>query len=77
MCDYLMFYQFVNNGSKYQYIVDGFVQFDWNLMKYFNVIIGLCFDYYLDFDINYFFFKLGLMYKIGNCLLRGFYVGGF
>ncbi|MDE5677965.1 TonB-dependent receptor [Phocaeicola sp.] len=77
MRDYLMSYQFADNGSKYQYIVDGFAQFDWNLTKYFNVIAGLRFDYYSDSDINHFSPKLGLMYKVGNCSLRGAYAGGF
>ena len=44
MRDYLMSYQFANNGSKHQYTVDGFAQFDWNPTKYFNVITGLRFD---------------------------------
>ena len=77
MRDYLMSYQFANNGSKHQYTVDGFAQFDWNPTKYFNVITGLRFDYYSDSDINHFSPKLGLMYKIGNCSLRGSYAGGF
>lgn len=77
MRDYLMSYQFADNGSKYQYTVDGFAQFDWNLTKYFNVIAGLRFDYYSDSDINHFSPKLGLMYKVGNCSLRGAYAGGF
>ena len=72
-----MSYQFANNGSKHQYTVDGFAQFDWNPTKYFNVITGLRFDYYSDSDINHFSPKLGLMYKIGNCSLRGSYAGGF
>lgn len=57
--------------------MDGFAQFDWNPTKYFNVITGLRFDYYSDSDINHFSPKLGLMYKIGNCSLRGSYAGGF
>ena len=38
MRDYLMSYQFANNGSKHQYTVDGFAQFDWNPTKYFNIL---------------------------------------
>lgn len=53
-----MSYQFANNGSKHQYTVDGFAQFDWNPTKYFNVITGLRFDYYSDSDINHFSPKL-------------------
>lgn len=77
MRDYLMSYQFADNGNKHQYTVDAFAQFDWNPTDNFNVITGLRFDYYSDADINHVSPKLGLMYKIGNCSLRGSYAGGF
>lgn len=77
MRDYLMSYQFADNGNKHQYTVDAFAQFDWNPTEHFNVITGLRFDYYSDAGINHVSPKLGLMYKIGNCSLRGSYAGGF
>lgn len=77
MRDYLMSYQFTDNGSKKQHTVDAFAQFDWNPTEHFNVITGLRFDYYSDADVNHVSPKLGLMYKVGNCSLRGSYAGGF
>lgn len=77
MRDYLMSYQFADNGDKHQSTVDGFAQFDWNPLESLNVIAGLRFDYYSDADVHHLSPKLGLMYKIGNCSLRGSYAGGF
>lgn len=77
MRDYLMSYQFADNGDKHQSTVDGFAQFDWNPLESLNVIAGLRFDYYSDADVNHLSPKLGVMYKIGNCSLRGSYAGGF
>lgn len=72
-----MLYQFKENVDYIMYFVDVFGQFDWNFMEYFNVIVGLRFDYFFELNVCYFLLYLGLMYKIGNCLLRGFYVQGF
>lgn len=77
MRDYLMSYQFADNGDKHQSTLDGFAQFDWNPLESLNVIAGLRFDYYSDAEVHHFSPKLGLMYKIGNCSLRGSYAGGF
>lgn len=77
MRDYLMSYQFADNGDKHQSTLDGFAQFDWNPLESLNVIAGLRFDYYSDADVHHLSPKLGLMYKIGNCSLRGSYAGGF
>lgn len=77
MRDYLMSYQFAGNGDKHQYTLDAFAQFDWNPTEHFNVIAGLRYDYYSDADVNHVSPKLGLMYKVGNCSLRGSYAGGF
>lgn len=77
MRDYLMSYQFTDHEAKHQATIDGFAQFDWNPIESFNVIAGLRFDYYSDADVNHFSPKLGLMYKVGNCSLRGSYAGGF
>ncbi|WP_455593354.1 TonB-dependent receptor [Bacteroides sp.] len=77
MRDYLMTYQFKDNGNYVQHTVDAFGQFDWNPTEQFNVILGTRFDYYSKAKIHHFSPKLGLMYKIGNCSLRGSYAGGF
>lgn len=74
--DYLMTYQF-EDGSKMQHTADAFAQFDWNPSKSFNIINGIRFDYFSDRKLFHVSPKLGLMYKINNCSLRGAYAGGF
>lgn len=56
---------------------DAFGQFDWNPTEHFNVIAGLRFDYFSESNVRHFSPHLGLMYKIGNCSLRGSYAQGF
>lgn len=77
MRDYLMSYQFTDGGSHTQYTADLFAQFDWNPHKRFNLIAGLRFDYFSETELAHFSPKLGLMYKAGDCSLRGSYAGGF
>lgn len=77
MRDYLMSYQFENNGSYIQHTADAFAQFDWNPHQKFNLIAGLRFDWFSEAKLSHFSPKLGLMYKVGNCSLRGLYAGGF
>lgn len=77
MRDYLMSYQFYNNGSHTQHTADAFAQFDWNPHSKFNLIAGLRFDWFSKTGINRLSPKLGLMYKLRNCSLRGSYAGGF
>ena len=77
MRDYLMSYQFTDGGSYTQHTADAFAQFDWNPHKKFNLIAGLRFDYFSEAKLSHLSPKLGLMYKMGNCSLRGSYAGGF
>ncbi len=77
MRDYLMTYQFKDNGSYRQYTGDGFLQLDMNFTDRFNVIAGLRYDYYSKADASHLSSKIGLMYKVSNCSLRGSYSGGF
>ena len=77
MRDYLMSYQFTDGGSYIQHTADAFAQFDWNPHKKFNLIVGLRFDYFSEAKLSHLSPKLGLMYKLGNCSLRGSYAGGF
>ena len=77
MRDYLMSYQFTDGGSYVQHTADAFAQFDWNPHKKFNLIVGLRFDYFSEAKLSHLSPKLGLMYKVGNCSLRGSYAGGF
>ncbi len=75
--DYLMSYQFTDGGSYTQHTADAFAQFDWNPSEHFNVIAGLRFDWFSEAALSHLSPKLGLMYKVGNCSLRGSYAGGF
>ena len=77
MRDYLMSYQFEDNGDHEQYTADAFAQFDWNITDKLNLIAGVRYDYYSDADIDHVSPKIGLMYKLGRFTLRGSYAGGF
>lgn len=77
MRDYLMSYQFENNGNHTQHTADAFTQFDWNPHRKFNFLAGLRFDWFSEARLTHLSPKLGLMYKLGNCSLRGSYAGGF
>lgn len=77
MRDYLMSYQFENNGSHVQHTADAFAQFDWNPHKKFNMIAGLRLDWFSETGLTHLSPKLGLMYKLKDCSLRGSYAGGF
>ena len=72
-----MSYQFTNGGSHTQHTADAFAQFDWNPFRKFNLIAGLRFDYFSEAKLAHVSPKLGLMYKLNNCSLRGSYAGGF
>lgn len=75
--DYLMSYQFTDGGKHIQRTADVFAQFDWNPIERFNLISGLRFDWFSESRMSHLSPKLGLMYKLGNCSLRGSYSGGF
>lgn len=77
MRDYLMSYQFEDNGSHTQHTADAFAQFDWNPHRRFNLIAGLRFDWFSAAELSRLSPKIGLMYKVGACSLRGSYAGGF
>lgn len=77
MRDYLMSYQFEDNGARHQYTTDAFAQFDWNPTLRFNLVAGARFDRYSDAGVSRLSPKLGAMYKLGDCSLRASYSGGF
>lgn len=77
MRDYLMSYQFTDNGSHTQHTADAFAQFDWNPHRRFNLIAGVRFDHFSAARLSHLSPKLGLMYKVENCSLRASYAGGF
>lgn len=77
MRDYLLSYQFTNNGSYTMHSADAFGQFDWNPTEHFNVISGVRFDYFSQSNVRHISPHIGLMYKIANCSLRSSYSQGF
>lgn len=77
MRDYLMSYQFEDNGSYIQHNADAFAQFDWNPHKKVNVIASVRFDYFSAAKLFHTSPKIGLMYKMKDFSLRGSYAGGF
>lgn len=77
MRDYLMTYQFVDNGSRKQITADGFAQIDLNFHKNFNIIAGGRFDYFSESGLKHFSPRVNVMYKPGKWIFRGSYAGGF
>ncbi len=77
MRDYLMTYQFADNGSKRQYTADLFAQADLNITERFNVVTGLRYDYFSEAAVDHLSAKAGVKYKLDPIILRGSYAGGF
>ena len=77
MRDYLMSYQFTDNGNYEQYTADAFAQYDWSPLKGFNILASLRYDYFSEAKAQNFSPKVNFMYQIGNCSLRASYAGGF
>lgn len=77
MNDYLMTYQFTDNGSKKQITADGFAQIDLSLHKNFNLIAGGRYDYFSESHNRHFSPRVNAMYKVGRFSFRGSYAGGF
>lgn len=75
--DYLMTYQFADNGDKKQHTLDAFAQYDWNPSIRFNVIGGMRYDYFSEAEASHLTGKLAAMYKWAYASLRASYGGGF
>ncbi len=75
--DYLLSYQFADNGSRIQHTADAFAQFDWNPHRRFNLIAGLRYDRFSAASLSHLSPKVGVMYKWKHTSLRGSYAGGF
>ncbi|MBD5205498.1 MAG: TonB-dependent receptor, partial [Bacteroidales bacterium] len=61
MRDYLMSYQFTDNGSHHQITADGFAQIDMTFNKL-NVIAGGRYDYFSESDMKHFSSRVNMMY---------------
>ena len=77
MRDYLMTYQFVDNGHKRQITADGFAQIDLNFHKNFNLIAGGRYDYFSESNMKHFSPRVNAMYKLNEFSFRGSYAGAF
>lgn len=77
MRDYLMSYQFKDNGSYRQYVADVFAQLDLNPLDKFSLVTGVRYDYFSENSIKHFSTSVATMYRVGNCSLRASYAGGF
>ncbi len=77
MRDYLLSYQFSDNGHKKQITADGFAQLDMNFIPRLNIIAGLRYDYFSMSRMKHASSKISAMYKLGRWNLRGSYSGGF
>lgn len=77
MRDYLLSYQFSQNGHKKQVSADGFAQLDMNFIPGLNIIAGARYDYFSMSRLKHASSKLSFMYKLDRWNLRGSYSGGF
>ncbi|MBP5418297.1 MAG: TonB-dependent receptor [Bacteroidales bacterium] len=77
MRDYLMSYQFEDNGSKNQHTIDAFGQFDWQASDHCSLLMGVRYDHFSEADANSVTGKLAAMYNTKYCSLRLNYAGGF
>lgn len=77
MNDYLMTYQFTDNGHKRQTTADGFAQIDLNFFKNLNIIAGCRYDYFSESDMQHFSPRVNVMYRLDRFSFRGSYAGGF
>lgn len=76
MIDYLMTYQFTDDGNHKQYTADAFAQADWELSKNWNIVAGARADYFSQtgWKVTP---KIAAMCRTGNLNIRGSYSGGF
>ncbi len=77
MRDYLMSYQFENNGHKHQYNLDAFGQFDLQATSNCSFLMGVRYDYFSNANSNSVTGKMAAMYNTKYCSLRLNYAGGF
>lgn len=77
MHDYLMSYQFTDNGSHNQNTADAFAQMDWDITFWLNAIGGLRYDYFSASDASHVSAKVGVMAKVDDWRFRASYAGGF
>ena len=77
MHDYLTTYQFIDNTSHAQSIIDGYAQFDWNVTKQLNVVGSVRYDYFSASAQNALTERLAVVYKFPWMTFRANYASGF
>ena len=77
MHDHLSTYQFADNSSHRQTSVDAFAQFDYNPLKWLNVVASVRDDYYSASRHNAVTTRLAFMFKPSPLTVRLSYSGGF
>lgn len=75
--DYLMSYQFADDGSHKQNAADAFAQMDWDATTWLNIIGGMRYDYFSASPASHVSAKAGIMAKAGDWRFRLSYAGGF
>ena len=75
--DYLSTYQFTDNGSRTQYSVDAYAQYDYSPLKWLNVVGSLRHDYFSASDAMSVTGRVALMTKWDGFSIRANYAGGF
>ncbi len=76
MSDYLMSYQFEDNGSRHQLSADIFTQAEWRVSGHWNLVAGLRADWLSKSGWD-FSPKLAAMYTLGNLNIRAAFSHGF
>ncbi|MBQ3634104.1 MAG: TonB-dependent receptor [Bacteroidales bacterium] len=77
MRDYLMSYQFADDGSHVQHSADAFAQMDFQPSDRFSVLGGVRYDYFSAAKENSVTGKLSAMFKWDALSIRAGYAGGF
>ena len=77
MNDYLLTYQFKTGDTHEQNSFDGFAQFDYNPVHWFNVVASVRGDYFSAASCGAITSRLATMFKIDTFSIRASYAGGF
>ena len=75
--DYLTTYQFIDNASHAQSNIDGYAQFDWNIIERLNVVGSMRYDYFSASSEKAFTGRLAVVYKFPWMTFRANYASGF
>ena len=77
MHDYLLTYQFADGTTHSQNSIDAFVQYDYNPVKWFNVVGSVRGDHFSASKEGAITSRLATMFKFDKFSIRASYAGGF